>query len=163
MHRPKLRRLAGAHTRGRRGYHEAQWRWREITDHPDSTLRLALSTSELALLDAVSPDAGDERARWFTRFWASKEAAAKAEGTGLDGNPHRFTITAATPASVTVEIADRSYHVKHREVRNPEGLSMRTYIVAWTWGPEPESRRDRTVEDPSRPVRINEEGAMYEC
>ncbi|MFG2044559.1 beta-ketoacyl synthase N-terminal-like domain-containing protein [Dactylosporangium sp. NPDC048998] len=108
----------------------------EITDHPDSTIAFALSDSERRLLDSKAA-AGEDRRLWFARFWAAKEAAAKAEGTGLAGDPRRFKLVAATPAVLTVEVAGRVYLVAHRELSNPEGLPPRRYVVGWTWGPEP--------------------------
>jgi acyl transferase domain-containing protein/phosphopantetheinyl transferase len=47
---------------------------------------ISFTPEELALVDA---DARDE---WITRLWSAKEAAAKARGTGLVGNPRRFVI-----------------------------------------------------------------------
>ncbi|MEV8512189.1 beta-ketoacyl synthase N-terminal-like domain-containing protein [Dactylosporangium sp. NPDC051484] len=108
----------------------------EITDHPDSTITFALSDSERRLLDSKVAT-GEDRWLWFARFWAAKEAAAKAEGSGLAGDPRRFKLVAATPAALTVEVAGRVYLVAHREVANPEGLPPRRYVVGWTWGPQP--------------------------
>ena len=51
----------------------------EITQHPDEHLTYALSESELALLDLLRPGRRGPRL-WFARFWAAKEAAAKARG-----------------------------------------------------------------------------------
>jgi acyl transferase domain-containing protein/phosphopantetheinyl transferase len=108
----------------------------EITDHPESTIEFALSDAEVVLLDSMVTATGEERRVWFTRFWAAKEAASKAEGTGLKGSPKRFAVLAASPAMITVATAGRSYQVKHREVSNPEELPTRRYVVGWTWGPE---------------------------
>jgi hypothetical protein len=44
----------------------------------------------------------------------------------------------ADEAALTVEVAGREYRVGHREVDNPEDLPARRYVVAWTWGPEPD-------------------------
>ncbi|MGW4466826.1 beta-ketoacyl synthase N-terminal-like domain-containing protein [Micromonospora sp. NPDC004704] len=106
----------------------------EITDHPESTLHFALSDAETALLASLGGDAEDRR-RWFTRFWAAKEAVGKAEGTGLDGRPRRFVVTSAADTVLTVHVDDRIYPVEHREVGNPDDLPPRRYVVAWTWGP----------------------------
>ncbi|MEO3747649.1 beta-ketoacyl synthase N-terminal-like domain-containing protein [Plantactinospora sp. B5E13] len=108
----------------------------EIAERPESTLDLALSASELALLAAFGPA---ERDRWFARFWAAKEAVGKAEGTGLDGRPRRFTVLAATESRLDVAVDGRLYQVRYREVRNPDDLPPREYVVAWTWGPAPTS------------------------
>ncbi|MEE6263154.1 type I polyketide synthase [Plantactinospora sonchi] len=106
----------------------------EITDHPESTVTFTLSEAERRLLDSVA--ASEDPRRWFTRFWVAKEAAAKAEGTGLAGDPRRFTVVAATQATLTVVVGDRVYQVAHREVSNPEDPPSRRYVVGWTWGPE---------------------------
>ncbi|WP_030491134.1 type I polyketide synthase [Micromonospora chokoriensis] len=107
----------------------------EITDHPESTLGFALTDEESALLDSLGGDTEDRR-RWFTRFWAAKEAVGKAEGTGLDGRPRQFVVKSATDTVLTVLVDDRIYPVEHREVGNPEDLPPRRYVVAWTWGPQ---------------------------
>ncbi|CAL2063756.1 beta-ketoacyl synthase N-terminal-like domain-containing protein [Streptomyces murinus] len=53
----------------------------EVVARESATLATALGPAELRLLRAQS---GPE-AEWFTRFWAAKEAVAKAEGTGFGG------------------------------------------------------------------------------
>ncbi|MEN3614212.1 beta-ketoacyl synthase N-terminal-like domain-containing protein [Plantactinospora sp. ZYX-F-223] len=105
----------------------------EIVDHPESTVTAALSAPERWLLDSLATP--EDRRLWFARFWVAKEAAAKAEGTGLAGDPQRFAVVAATPAALTVVVGDRVYQVAHREVSNPEDPTAR-YVVGWTWGPE---------------------------
>lgn len=109
----------------------------EVTDHPESTLTFALTPAELTLLASLAGGNVEARRLWFTRFWAAKEAVAKAEGTGLDGSPRRFRVYSATDSGLTVEIGGRAYRVGHRDVANPEDLPPRRYVVAWTWGPEP--------------------------
>jgi acyl transferase domain-containing protein/phosphopantetheinyl transferase len=47
---------------------------------------LALGPDELRLVESEPTDEG------WTRLWAAKEAAAKAKGTGLGGNPRRFAV-----------------------------------------------------------------------
>ncbi|MFY1702066.1 beta-ketoacyl synthase N-terminal-like domain-containing protein [Micromonospora sp. WMMA1923] len=110
----------------------------EITEHPDSTYPFALTGAEAALLATLADADTEARQRWFTRFWAAKEAVGKAEGTGLDGRPRRFEVRAATEAALAVEVDGRTYQVGHREVANPPELPARRYVVAWTWGPEPD-------------------------
>ena len=105
----------------------------EITERPESTVRFALTDGETTLLDSLA-DTPDSRQLWFARFWAAKEAVGKAEGTGLDGDPRRFVITAATPEEITVAVSARRYQVANRIVENPDDLPSRRYVVAWTWG-----------------------------
>ncbi|MCZ0990458.1 4'-phosphopantetheinyl transferase superfamily protein [Streptomyces diastatochromogenes] len=52
-----------------------------------ATLATALGTDELRLLRTLCADGPDGEDLWFTRFWAAKEAVAKAEGVGFGGRP----------------------------------------------------------------------------
>jgi malonyl CoA-acyl carrier protein transacylase/phosphopantetheinyl transferase len=58
-----------------------------IEPRPASFAEVAFERAELALIAA-----GDDRDEWLTRLWAAKEAAGKARGTGLGGNPRRLRI-----------------------------------------------------------------------
>ncbi|MFE4871975.1 beta-ketoacyl synthase N-terminal-like domain-containing protein [Streptomyces sp. NPDC056682] len=98
----------------------------EIADHTPQTHRVALGARELALLGGlVAAGSGESEALWFTRFWAAKEAAAKAEGTGFGGRPHAFEVTEAAAESLTVTVDGRRHHV-HCTLVDP------THVVAWT-------------------------------
>ncbi|KDA43373.1 type I polyketide synthase [Frankia sp. B2] len=59
--------------------------------------KAALAPTELRLLDRVAGTDPHRRAVWFTRLWAAKEAAAKADGTGLAGRPRRFVVDGPHP------------------------------------------------------------------
>ena len=59
--------------------------------------RASFGEAELALL----PDGA--RDEWVTRFWAAKEAAAKARGTGFQGNPKRFRVRQVDGERLLVE------------------------------------------------------------
>jgi phosphopantetheinyl transferase len=106
----------------------------EVSAHPDTTVTFALSESERNLLDTC--DEGGQRWLWFARFWAAKEAVAKAEGTGLAGAPQRFTVASVTADQFTVAVEGRSYAVAYREMTNLDGMPTRHYVVAWTYGPD---------------------------
>ncbi|MFE0089840.1 beta-ketoacyl synthase N-terminal-like domain-containing protein [Streptomyces sp. NPDC058991] len=130
----------------------------EITEPSGATLDAALAPAERELLAVRSTGAGAAAgasgALWFTRFWAAKEAAAKAEGTGFGGRPKDFAVVAASGDLLTVEVRGagrtpaRVYRVRCEEVANPPGLPPRSYVVAWTEGPERDGDRheeeDRT-------------------
>jgi phosphopantetheinyl transferase (holo-ACP synthase) len=92
----------------------------EVVTRDESTIRYALTESEIAQLD------GDVS---FARIWAAKEAVGKALGTGLDGAPRRFVVS-LTDGTVTV--GDRTFPVAWREIENPPELTPRRYVVAWT-------------------------------
>lgn len=107
----------------------------EVTDRPEGTLAVALTTAERELLTSLAhrPRGAPERL-WFTRFWAAKEAVAKARGTGLGGEPKRFEITAADGERLTVRAAGEEYRVRHRAltIPRPSAGPAKEYVVAWT-------------------------------
>jgi phosphopantetheinyl transferase len=103
----------------------------EVTERTPELLQVALSPAERDLL------AGRQDGElWFTRFWAAKEAVAKAEGTGLQGRPRDFTVIEAEPATLVVTApgpdGPRRHTVHCAELDNPPGLPPRRYVVAWT-------------------------------
>ncbi|MEV6343809.1 beta-ketoacyl synthase N-terminal-like domain-containing protein [Actinoplanes sp. NPDC051851] len=108
----------------------------EVKPAEESTIRFACGPGERELLDRLAANGG--RDLWFTRFWAAKEAVAKAEGTGFQGRPQDFAVIGSEDdGSLTVQIRDRTYTAAFREIGNPPDLPPRRYTVAWTWGPRP--------------------------
>ncbi|MGW2638326.1 beta-ketoacyl synthase N-terminal-like domain-containing protein [Streptomyces sp. NPDC001348] len=108
----------------------------EVTERAPSAVAAALGAEELRLLRALS--AAGDAALWFTRFWAAKEAVAKAEGTGFGGRPRDFAVFHAAPAGDRLLVSgrlERVYTVHCAPVRNPPALPPRDYVVAWTTGP----------------------------
>ncbi|MCX4784362.1 type I polyketide synthase [Streptomyces sp. NBC_01264] len=124
----------------------------EISEPAEATVATALTAAERELLAARQASGEGTPALWFTRFWAAKEAAAKAEGTGFAGRPRDFEVTRAWADWLTVAVHPpgtsdtpggpntpaRTYRVRCGRVDNPPGLPPRAYVVAWTTGPEPE-------------------------
>ena len=109
----------------------------------------AFTTTESELLRALvaadqAASSAEAESLWFARFWTAKEAAAKAEGTGLDGAPKTFVVVQAelsTPerATLIVETARggpdapvRRHRVRTAPLTNPDDLPARRYQVAWT-------------------------------
>lgn len=76
---------------------------------------LAFSHDEIALL----PE-GADRDEWITRFWSAKEAAGKARGTGLGGNPRSLRIRAVDADRILVD--ERWVRTRRRG----------SHVVAWT-------------------------------
>ena len=108
----------------------------EITNDPEGMPRDAFSAPELAVLRAVSTaDPGFGHSHWLPRFRAAKQAAAHAQRTEPPGAaPGLVTVTDATSSAITVTASGHTHQVSHREIRTPDGMPERRYIVAWTWG-----------------------------
>ncbi|MDX2674875.1 polyketide synthase [Streptomyces soliscabiei] len=109
----------------------------EVTDRTPQTVAAALGPDELRLLRTLLEQSGESEALWFARFWAAKEAVAKAEGTGFGGRPRDFTVLDTTPAGDRLTVAGRlapAYTVHCAPAANPPRLPDRSYAVAWTTG-----------------------------
>jgi len=104
----------------------------EVTERPEPAQEMALGPAERELLAAQQAETGEPEGLWFTRFWAAKEAVAKARGTGLQGRPKDFAVVAAQPEELLVEATGRLYRVWCRRIANPADLASREYVVAWT-------------------------------
>ncbi|WP_262062727.1 beta-ketoacyl synthase N-terminal-like domain-containing protein [Streptomyces sp. STR69] len=117
----------------------------EVVERAPATLATALGEDELALLRAQLVPSGESEALWFTRFWAAKEAVAKAEGTGFGGRPRDFAVFQVVSGSRLLVSGrlERAYTVHCEPAGNPPNLPDRTYVVAWTTGPAHEEEYDR--------------------
>ncbi|MCZ4510247.1 beta-ketoacyl synthase N-terminal-like domain-containing protein [Streptomyces sp. ActVer] len=127
----------------------------EVVERDAGTLAVALGEDESRLLGARCAATGESEALWFTRFWAAKEAVAKAEGTGFRGRPRDFTVLEATGgnaegAGVRLVVSgrlERAYTVHCERTGNPPGLPDRDYVVAWTTGPTDQDSTDQEESD----------------
>ncbi|MFI2436344.1 beta-ketoacyl synthase N-terminal-like domain-containing protein [Streptomyces sp. NPDC018693] len=118
----------------------------EVTDRDPQTVATALGPQEIRLLHRLCAASGEPQALWFTRFWAAKEAVAKAEGTGFGGRPRDFAVLDAAPAGELLTVSGRlarAYPVRCAPAANPPRLPHREYVVAWTTGAEQEEEHDR--------------------
>ncbi|MDX3119268.1 4'-phosphopantetheinyl transferase superfamily protein, partial [Streptomyces scabiei] len=109
----------------------------EVVERAPQAVAAALGADELRLLRRLSAQTGHGEDLWFTRFWAAKEAVAKAEGTGFAGRPRDFAVFDATPAGDRLTVAgrlERAYTVHCAPAANPPRLPERAYVVAWTTG-----------------------------
>ncbi|GLW13691.1 polyketide synthase [Streptomyces sp. NBRC 13847] len=113
----------------------------EIAERPAQARAVALGPQERALLAERCAGTAEAEAVWFTRFWAAKEAASKAEGTGLRGRPRDFRVVAARPDEVVVDSGSRVHRVRCRRISNLADLPSRDYVVAWTTGTADEGKR----------------------
>ncbi|MFD5813696.1 beta-ketoacyl synthase N-terminal-like domain-containing protein [Streptomyces sp. NPDC127038] len=110
----------------------------EVTARDPQAMATVLGADELRLLRTLCAAGGGTEALWFTRFWAAKEAVAKAEGTGFGGRPRDFAVLEAVPAGDELIVSgrlERAYEVRCAPAANPPGLTERAYVVAWTTGP----------------------------
>ncbi|MER7176986.1 beta-ketoacyl synthase N-terminal-like domain-containing protein [Streptomyces mesophilus] len=100
----------------------------EITERPPATVDAVLGAGEHGLYQELGADP-----EALTRIWAAKEAASKAEGTGIQGRPRDFEATADGPDALRVSTPSGATHrVRLTTAANPPGLPARSYIVAWT-------------------------------
>ncbi|MCB0988419.1 MAG: polyketide synthase dehydratase domain-containing protein [Microthrixaceae bacterium] len=100
-----------------------------VEPRPASFEATALTPAERDLLAAGPPS---ERDRTITRWWAAKEAAAKADGTGMDGRPRDFEVS--QDHGDRVRIGNRL--IATRILTNPaapDGTAQpQEHVVAWT-------------------------------
>jgi len=117
----------------------------QIADRDDRTLAAILTEAERRLLDAVCSSVA-ERPSWVTRFWAAKEAVAKAAGTGLGGRLHRFAVQRVDRDRLLVAAGEGA---PSRWVQTEVGTEPEPYAVAWTSPEAPgfaPEQRQRTQE-----------------
>ncbi len=86
----------------------------KIDPRSEAFAALAFTPAEIELLPAIDRD------EWMTRFWSAKEAAGKAAGTGLSGNPKGITISNVDGERLLAN----GKQVQTRKIGE--------YIVAWT-------------------------------
>jgi phosphopantetheinyl transferase len=107
----------------------------EVSERPPGTVEFALGPAEREVL-ATCLAMGESPELWFTRFWAAKEAVAKARGTGLQGRPRDFAVVSAEERRIWVTVTDEgsgnrsTYCVDISCITDRPGLSPRTYVVA---------------------------------
>ena len=97
-----------------------------VEPRPQSFVATALTERERALLDTTDPA---QRDRTITAWWAAKEAAAKARGTGMEGRPRDFEV--AEVAGSRVRIGQRWLDTE--TVLGPvRDGDQAAHVVAWT-------------------------------
>ncbi|WP_274555352.1 type I polyketide synthase [Streptomyces spiramyceticus] len=92
-----------------------------VTDDPAALSRIALTADERRLAEELAAREGTGTAQALTALWCAKEAAAKAEGTGLGGRLRQWTVTDA-PAGLRVTSPEgRSHAVRISTVHDLPG------------------------------------------
>ena len=84
-----------------------------VDDRALDTERIGFTAAEHRLLDAEAATAADgahARTTALVRFWAAKEAVAKARGTGFLGNPRNFEVTGKTGDVLDIVTDGDRYH-----------------------------------------------------
>jgi len=109
-----------------------------VTEHGPGVAALSFSDEELALLDRLRP-----LPAWSIRFWAAKEAAAKAEATGLQGRPRQFAVRRVEGDRLLVQVQAAGGRARWVETslledpaddcaEDPADNGPASYAVAWT-------------------------------
>ncbi|MGN6692901.1 MAG: 4'-phosphopantetheinyl transferase superfamily protein, partial [Aquihabitans sp.] len=120
-----------------------------IEDRPDSFELAALSKKERARFEEL-PDIDRQSVRdvELTRWWAAKEAAAKAAGTGMQGRPKDWKVVEVD--GDRLRIGDRWFGTARLGT---------DHVVAWTEIPKtPETARSAEIDDASAPGGAPTEG-----
>jgi phosphopantetheine--protein transferase-like protein len=106
-----------------------------IEDRALDTERIGFTVGEHRLLDAECADhtpsataTAADRTTALVRFWAAKEAVAKARGTGFLGNPRNFEVVGKTGDVLDIVTDGDRYRATTQLIDGPTA----TYAVAWT-------------------------------
>ena len=98
-----------------------------VDDRALDTERIGFTDAEHRLLDAECAGAGaraadgaGDRTTALVRFWAAKEAVAKARGTGFLGNPRNFEVTGKTGDVLDIVTDGHRYGVTTQLIGGPE-------------------------------------------
>ncbi|MFE9931262.1 beta-ketoacyl synthase N-terminal-like domain-containing protein [Streptomyces sp. NPDC005533] len=117
-----------------------------VTADPDALLRIALRPEELRLAEGLAARGGAGLPAALTALWCAKEAAAKAEGSGLGGRPRDWRV-AGDPDSGGLLVTSpdgRAYPVRTTLLgpaftgipsADPSAGPPPDHVVAWTAHP----------------------------
>ncbi|MET7711339.1 beta-ketoacyl synthase N-terminal-like domain-containing protein [Streptomyces sp. NPDC005407] len=110
-----------------------------VTEDPAALSRIALTAYERRLAGQLAAREGFDRAQALTAIWSAKEAAAKAEGTGLGGHLKQWTVTEGPTGLRVFSPQGRTHTVRISTVHDLPGADARptAHVVAWTQPPTP--------------------------
>ncbi|MFI1393449.1 beta-ketoacyl synthase N-terminal-like domain-containing protein [Streptomyces sp. NPDC020681] len=116
-----------------------------VTEDPAALSRIALTAEERHLAGQLAARDGHGEAHALTTLWCAKEAAAKAEGTGLGGRLRQWTVTDG-PAGLRVVSPDGRAHAVRTATVHDESVhnlsrpdtAPTPHVVAWTVPPTPD-------------------------
>ncbi|MFD9218955.1 beta-ketoacyl synthase N-terminal-like domain-containing protein [Streptomyces sp. NPDC060064] len=105
-----------------------------VTDDPGALSRIALTSDERRLAGQLAAREGSGLAQALTTLWCAKEAAAKAEGTGLGGRLRQWTVTDGFTGLRVTSPEGRSHTVRISTVHDRPGRDAppEVFVVAWT-------------------------------
>jgi len=97
----------------------------ELLRHLDTGFDdVAFTEEEKEILRGITPSGDHE---WLLRFWCAKEAAAKALGKGLMGNPRNMTIRAVEQKTGTLRVDAAGKMMSHLPAGNGRQLDANTF------------------------------------
>ncbi|NUK06955.1 polyketide synthase dehydratase domain-containing protein, partial [Streptomyces lunaelactis] len=105
-----------------------------VTDDPGALSRIALTADERRLAGQLAARDGTGHAQALTALWCAKEAAAKAEGTGLGGRLRQWTVTDGPSGLRVTSPEGRGHAVRISTVHEQPAPDSppETFVVAWT-------------------------------
>ncbi|MGG8408788.1 4'-phosphopantetheinyl transferase superfamily protein, partial [Streptomyces sp. 12297] len=96
-----------------------------VAEDPGALIRIALTPDEHRLAERLAARDGTGLAAAVTTLWCAKEAAAKAEGTGLGGRLVRWQVSEDPAGGLRVHSpAGRTHHVRT--------TTYEDHLIAWT-------------------------------
>ncbi|WP_405997149.1 beta-ketoacyl synthase N-terminal-like domain-containing protein [Streptomyces sp. NBC_00829] len=110
-----------------------------VTEDPAALARIALGPEERLVAEELAAREGHGPAQALTTLWCAKEAAAKAEGTGLGGRPREWSVTEGVSGLRVRSPGGRSHTVRISTVHDlpgPHGTPT-IHVVARTLAPTP--------------------------
>ncbi|MFD9533229.1 beta-ketoacyl synthase N-terminal-like domain-containing protein [Streptomyces sp. NPDC060010] len=104
-----------------------------VTTDPDALTRIALGPGERALAERLAALDGGTLPAALTTLWCAKEAAAKAEGTGLAGRPRDWRVS-GDPGSGVLRVVSpaRVVHTVRFDTIPASHPTPLDHLVAWT-------------------------------
>ncbi|WP_406368429.1 4'-phosphopantetheinyl transferase family protein [Streptomyces sp. NBC_01546] len=102
----------------------------QVTADPDALVRIALGPEELRLAERLAAREGTGLPAALTALWCAKEAAAKAEGSGLGGRPRDWRVAEDPDSGALLVRSPGGHPYPVRTTLLP--TDPLDHVVAWT-------------------------------
>lgn len=102
----------------------------QVTADPDALVRIALGPEELRLAERLAACEGTGLPAALTALWCAKEAAAKAEGSGLGGRPRDWRVAEDPDSGALLVRSPGGHPYPVRTTLLP--TDPLDHVVAWT-------------------------------